>query len=189
MVVKYRAVKDRAAGKPKEVYVLSTAHATVMGHTNKWDKDRNIIQTPTCINGYNHSMRGVDLMDQQLDGIDVLRKSYKWHKKLCLRLVMQCALSAHKLYRLNGGKDVFLYFLLYACTQILLNTPRLERPMRRPAVDNIARLTGRNHWPGRTETLAEWKGGKSKLKRCRVCMAKGKKTQGGKEIKIVWVCK
>ena len=166
VVVKHRAMKDRAAGQPKEVYVLSTAHAPAMGHTNKRDKDGNIIQKSTCINTYNHSTEGVDLMDQQVDGIDVLRKSYKWDKKLVLRLVMQCALSAHKLYRLNGGKDVFLYFLLDVCSQLLLNAPRLERPMRRLAVDNIARLTGRNHWPERRVTPAEWKGPKSKLKRC-----------------------
>ena len=78
LVVVNRAMKDRAAGKPKEVYVLSTAHAPAMGHTNKGDKDVNIIQKPTCINAYNHSVGGVDLMDQQFDGIDILRKSYKW---------------------------------------------------------------------------------------------------------------
>ena len=71
-------MKDRAVGKPKEVYVLSTTHAPAMDHTNKRDKDGNVIQKPTCINAYNHIMGGVDLMDQQLDGIDVLRKSYKW---------------------------------------------------------------------------------------------------------------
>ena len=86
-------------------------------------------------------------------------------------------------------KMSFYTFLLYVYTQLLLNAPRLERPLRGPAVDNIARLTGRNHWPGRKETPAEWKGAKSKLKRCRVCMAKGKKTQGRKEIKTVWICK
>ena len=78
VVVNYRAMKDRAAGKPKEVYVLSAAHAPAMGHTNKRDKDGNVIQKPTCINIYNHSMGGVDLMELRLDGIDVLRKSYKW---------------------------------------------------------------------------------------------------------------
>ena len=81
-----------------------------MDHTNKRDKDGNVIQKLTCINAYNYSMGGVDLMDQLPDDIEVLRKSYKWYKKLFLRLVMQCALLAHKLYRLNGGKDVF--FLL-----------------------------------------------------------------------------
>ena len=60
-----------------------------MGHTNKRDKDGNVIQKPTCIDAYTHSMGGVDLMDQQLDGINVLRKSYKWYKKLFLRLVTQ----------------------------------------------------------------------------------------------------
>ena len=129
VVIKYRAMKDRAAGKPKEVYVLSTAHAPAMGHTNKRDKDGNFLQKPTCINAYNHSMGGVDLMDQQLDGIHVLRNSYKWYKKLFLRLVMQCASSAHTLHRFNGGKDAFLYFLLDVYTQLLLNAPRLERPL------------------------------------------------------------
>ena len=58
----------------------------------------------------------------------------------------------------------------------------------RPTVDNIARLPGRNHWPGR-ETPAEWKGARSKLKRCRVCMAMGKKTPGGEEVKTISICK
>ena len=65
------------------------------------------------------------MMDQQLDAIDVLRKSYKWYKKLFLRMVMQCSLSAHKLYKLQGGKDDFLHFLLdvmyssiHQCTKI-----------------------------------------------------------------------
>ena len=44
VVVKYRAMKDKAAGKPKEVNVLSTPHAPAMGHTNKRDKDGNIMQ-------------------------------------------------------------------------------------------------------------------------------------------------
>ena len=115
------------------------------------------------------------MMNQQLDGIDVLKKSYKWYKKLFLRLVMQCALSANKLYRLNGVKDVFLYLLLDVCTKLSLNAPRLERHLRRPAADNIARLTGKKQWPARQEPPPKWEGAKSKLKRCRVCTAKGKK--------------
>ena len=97
VVVKYRAKKDRSNGKPEEVYVLSTACPPVMGHTNKRDKDGNIITKPTCTISYNYNMGGVYMMDQQLDAIDVLRKSYKWYKKLFLRLMMQCNLSAHKL--------------------------------------------------------------------------------------------
>ena len=77
VVAKYRAKKNRMNGKPKEVYVLSTAHAPAMGHTNKRDKDGNTIIKPTCIISYNQNMGGVHMMDQQLDAIDVLRKSYK----------------------------------------------------------------------------------------------------------------
>ena len=189
VIVKYRARKDKANGKPKVVYVLSTAHAPVMGNTNRRDRDGNVIQKPTCINSYNHNMGGVDLMDQQLDGIEALRKSYKWYKKLFVRLVMQCAWSAHKLYRLQDGKYVFLHFLLDVCTQLLLNAPRLERPLKKAGVDNIVRLTGRNHWPAKREAPAEWKKTDFKTKTCRVCTAKGKKTPGGKGIKTIWICK
>ena len=38
MVVRYRAMKNRTAGKLKVAYILSTAHAPAMGHTNKWIK-------------------------------------------------------------------------------------------------------------------------------------------------------
>ena len=72
VVGKYRAKKDRSSGKPKEVYVLSISHVPAMGHTNKRDKDGNIITKATCIISYNHNMGGVDMMDQQLDAIDVL---------------------------------------------------------------------------------------------------------------------
>ena len=169
VVAKYRAKKDRSNGKPKEVYVLSTAHASAMGYTNKRDKGGNTITKPTCIISYNHNMGEVDMMDQQLDAIDVFSKSYKWYKKLFLRLVMQCSLSAHKLYKLQGRKDDFLHFLVDACTHLLINGPSLERPMKRTAIDSIARLTGRNHWPAKRETPAEWKDAKCRVKKCRVC--------------------
>ena len=83
-----------------------------MRHTNKRDKDGNIITKPTCIISYNHNMGGVVMMDQQLDVIDVLRKSYKWYKKLFLRLAMQCSLSAHKYTSYKVVKMTFYTFLL-----------------------------------------------------------------------------
>ena len=94
VVGKYRSHKDKASGKPKLVNILSTAHGAKMGNTIRRDRDGNIIQKPRSIIAYNHNMGEVDLMDQKLEGIDALRKSYK----LFLRLVMQCSLSAHKLY-------------------------------------------------------------------------------------------
>ena len=99
----------------------------------------------------------VDLVVLLLNSLDVILKSYKYYKNLFLRLIKQCALTAHKLYKREGGKDDLLSFLQYICTSHLQNAPRLERNPSRVAMDNIARLTGRNHWPVKRETTKEWK--------------------------------
>ena len=70
---------------------------------------------------------------------------------------MQCALASHKLYKTQGGKDDFFFFLKDVCTLLLQNAPRLERNLSRVAIDNSARLTGRNHWPFKRETPEERK--------------------------------
>ena len=149
VIAKYRACKDKSTRNPKIVHILCTAHTPEMCNTSKKDKEGNNEQKPTCIIPYNHDMGGLYTMDQQLNGIEVLRKSYKWYKKLFLSLIMQCALSSHRLYKLKGWKDVILYYLLDVCTHLFFNDPRLE--MRKQAIDNIARPTGRNHWPGKRE--------------------------------------
>ena len=77
---------------------------------------------------------------------------------------MQCALAFHKLYKKQGGKNDFLFFLQYICTLLLQNSLRLERNSSSVAIDNIARLTGRNHWPVKRETLEEGKPGYQKPK-------------------------
>ena len=120
VIVKYRAKRDSARGQPKVVYVLSMSHGAAMKNTNRVDKDGNVIQKPTSIIDYNHNMGGVDLVDQQLDSLEVLRKSYKWYKKLFLRLVMQYALASQKLYKKQGGKDDFLFFLQDVCTWAII---------------------------------------------------------------------
>ena len=51
-----------------------------MKNTNRVDTYENAIQKPTSIIDYNHNIGGVDVDDQQLDNLDVLRKSYKWYK-------------------------------------------------------------------------------------------------------------
>ena len=82
---------------------------------------------------------------------------------------------------------MFFLYLLDTCTHLFFNAPRLE--MRRPAIDNIVRLTGRNHWPGKSEVSEDWRDAKYKVKFCRICSARGRKTEGGKEVKTIWICK
>ena len=149
VAVKFRGHKNTASDKPKIVHLLSMAHKLNLRNTNKTDRDDNIIKKPSCVIDYNYNMGGVNMVDQQLDGIDVLMKSYKWYKKLFFRLVMQYMLASHKLYKKQGGREDFLMYVLEVCTLLLLNTLRLGNPPGRPPVDNIFRLTGRNHWPGK----------------------------------------
>ena len=112
VIVKYRGSKDSSRGQHRIVYVLSTGHSAAMEDITKKDRDGNIIQKPTSIISYNHKMGGVDLVDQQLDALHILRKSCKWYKKIFMRLVMQCSLASHKLKEQEDGKDDFIYFLL-----------------------------------------------------------------------------
>ena len=81
LAMKYREAKDRTAGKPKIVPVTLTKHSARMLNTSKVDKQGNIFRKTEAIVYYNSSMGGVDRMDQQLHGIQVPRKTYRWYKK------------------------------------------------------------------------------------------------------------
>ena len=79
------------------------------------------------------------------------------------------------------------FSILFVGCLYTFNAPRLE--IRRPAIDNKAKLTGRNHLPGKRQVSEDWKDAKSKVKIFRVCNARGKKTKGGKEVETTWICK
>ena len=99
------------------------------------DKEESIITKPTCIISYNHNMGGVDMMDQQLDAIDVLRKSYKWYKTLFLWLVRSAVYQHTNNTSYKVVKMTFCTFLLVACTHLLIIAPKFKRQMKRTAVE------------------------------------------------------
>ena len=99
LAVKFRAIKNKSNGKLKEACMLTTEGRAAMIRTGKTDKDNNPTTKPACIIAYNHKMGGVDTVDQQLRSLSVVRKTYKWYKKIALWLFMQCALNAHKIHR------------------------------------------------------------------------------------------
>ena len=82
-----------------------------MKNTSKTDHDGNIIQKPDAIIYYNKNMGGVDQIDQQLDSINIIRKSFKWFHKVFFRLFSVTMLSSHKIYKEKGGKYDFVQFV------------------------------------------------------------------------------
>ena len=61
--------------------------------------------------------------------------------------------------------DFIYYNLLDVCTHLFFNAPRLE--IRRPAIDNKGRLTGRYHWPGKREVSEDGKGAGQGRRKCQ----------------------
>jgi len=186
VVYKYWAKNDRANNKPKIVCLLTTDHINEVAPSGKKDKDGESIVKPTCVLDYNRSMGAVDLMDQQLDLLLVIRKSYKWYKKLFFRFLLQSALSSHKLFKRGGSRADFLKFLHDCVTQLVTHSPHLHAAAA-AGLDSIARLTGREHFPTKREY--DWRGkNRSSKKMCRVCTAHGIKTPKGGQIETTWVC-
>jgi len=79
-----------------------------------------------CILDYNKLMGGVDLMDKQTESLMIISKSYKWYKKIFFHLMTLCLLSAHKLFKFQGGQHDFLKFMHDVITQQLTFSPRLN---------------------------------------------------------------
>ena len=79
LAMKYRVAKDKTAGKPKIVHVILTKHSARMVNTSKVNRQGNIVWKPESIVYYNTNMGGIDRMDQQLHGIQVLRKIFFSH--------------------------------------------------------------------------------------------------------------
>ena len=186
LVMKYRAAKDKAQGKPKVVHVLSTKHNSNMKDTTRTNADGQAIQKPESIIYYNQKMGGVDNIDQQLHNIQVLRKTYKWYQKIFFRLLMMAFLSAQKIYKSRGGKHDFLHFVHDVISGMMQNAPQL-RPQPRRFHDNLVRLTGR-HFASQTLYQGTAKDKKHNPKWCRVCSARGIKTAKSHPIRSMWQC-
>ena len=102
-----------------------------MKNTPKTDYDGNIIQKPDAIIYYNKNMAGVDKIDQQLDSINIIRKSFKWYHKVFFRLFSVAMLSSHKIYKEKGGKYDFLQFVHDIVLSLVENSSQLTGVARK----------------------------------------------------------
>ena len=193
LAVKYRATTDKSNNKPKVVHVLTTDHKNESSPTGKKDRDGTTIVKPKCVLDYNRHMGGVDLVDlvdQQLESVLAIRKTYKWYKKVLFRLFLQSALSAHKLHQSAAEvrpKQDFLKFLHDCVTVMIGKSPRLSATAC-AGFDSVARLTGREHFPSKREYEGEGHKRSSKKKKCRVCTARGLRSPKGGQVETTWVC-
>ncbi|XP_065653795.1 piggyBac transposable element-derived protein 4-like [Hydra vulgaris] len=185
LACKFRASKDKASGKQKVVYMLSTCHQPFM-RIIKNTRGLNI-QKPICVKEYNSHMGGVDRVDQQLQSLNLLRKTYKWYRKLAFRLISQGILNSHKIFvKYTCHKSTtFLDFLHDTIKLTFLSSPKLNKTL--VPDDTIHRLTGR-HFPG-TKQPSHDATDRRPSKLCRVCYARGIFNNNGKPLKTVHVCK
>jgi len=87
-------------------------------------------------------------MEQQLESLLVIRRAYKWYKKLFFfGSCCSACLSAHRLYKLGGGKEDFFKFLHDILSQLITFSPRLNPTAT--TLDSIVCLIGRNRFPSR----------------------------------------
>ena len=82
LTMKYRGAKDKPAGKPKIVHVILCKHSSRMVNTSIVNEQGNIARKSEATLYYNTNMGGVDRMDEQLHGIQVLRKNLQWYQKI-----------------------------------------------------------------------------------------------------------
>ena len=125
--VKYRAIKDKSSKKSKVVYMLTTCQLPTMLEVDAYHPEGHAVFKPEAIKAYNHQMGGVDMVDQQLHSICTFHKTYKWYRKLAIRLISQAILNAHKVYQcITGSEKSFLEFLHDTITLLVTQTTQIE---------------------------------------------------------------
>ena len=137
---------------------------------------------------YNLHMGGVGQVDQQLHNVRILRKTYKWYRKLAPRLISQAVLNAHKVFvKTRGLKDVtFLKFMHDTIVLTLQLSLKLNKKSIQPD-DTLRRLTGRP-FPGIKKPDKVGSKDPRLTKICRVCYSRGVRTDKGKPLKTVHIC-
>lgn len=94
----------------KDVYLLTTRddNGSVQKIRHLKGQGPVVYQKPEGIETYNHDMGGVDLTDQHLSGLTVVRKSHIWFKKVGLHYLQRLLLNAYVLYKSQKNNGISL---------------------------------------------------------------------------------
>ncbi|KAI4455792.1 piggybac transposable element-derived protein 4 [Holotrichia oblita] len=73
----------------RPVLMLSTdsSHDSTLQETGKFNRKAESVKKPKCVIDYNMAKKGVDVSDQMASYHTVVRKSFKWYKKVILELL------------------------------------------------------------------------------------------------------
>ena len=167
--------------------MLTTCHQPTMLQVDAYHPEGHAVFKPETIKAYNHHMGGVDMVDQQLHNLRTLRKTYKWYRKLAIRLISQAILNAHKVYqRITGSEKSFLEFLHDTIALLVTQNPQIEYHNPLVPDDSHERLTG-CHFIATRKPAPNAKDQRP-TKECRVCRTRKITAKKGGAVKTVYIC-
>ena len=138
-----------------DVVVLSTKHTSEMTMVSVRTRGGRILKDkPVAVDGYNKHMGDVNNSDQMLEYYSFNRKGVKWWKKLYFHLISLALVNAHKLYKMQNGRNnrsmPLSDFLLAAIDDLIGRSPRALAEGVSPSPVQVSN----QHFPERTEATA-----------------------------------
>jgi hypothetical protein len=157
----------------KVVFLLSSADAAgEVEKTRVLPGNRRITyMKPMPIENYNKSMGGVDVTDQIIAGLNCVRKSHVWFKKIGIHYVQRLLLNSFLLYRKE--RDPRISFYVFTKSAIAILSGMASEPTRgRQARLSAPQLPqqGNMHFP---EAIPATAGNLKPRKRCKMCLRNG----------------
>ncbi|KAG5277832.1 hypothetical protein AALO_G00091870 [Alosa alosa] len=178
----------------KIVKMITSLHQDEMQTAEVWQRGHNErvpVQKPACIVAFNHSMNGVDRLDQNITYYPCVRKSAKWTNKFVLYLFQICLFNSFILYKARnpqGEHRKFLPFILSVVRSLTtradedaggeeeVDIGRPNKDPRAPSRDPQSRLTGGVG----VHVMAKYKATRKKkhpARVCRVCKKRGYRSE------------
>lgn len=160
----------------KIVHLLSTAHGSKMGETNRKVRNKASgqmesvpVPCPEAITDYTRNMGGVDLSDQMYQYYNFARKSHKWTIKLffyIFQLMIVNALVMYNSTRTNEKDKLSLYDFMVKCIgemaiEALRDLPKTRKDKEQGPNDRLTNRCMPGEFPNRS--------------RCHVCYMRAPK--------------
>ncbi|XP_046998417.1 piggyBac transposable element-derived protein 4-like [Schistocerca americana] len=150
----------------RDVVMVSTFHDDTFVNVNS---KKGIVQKPQVVDDYNKNMEGGDRCDSQLQSYQMAISRLKKHyQKLFRHLLDIVCYNAYILYKMHGGEQSRMSFLISLGEQLTISSPHQETSVGRPPrTPKATRLTAR-HFPDLLPPTTK----KRPTRRCVVCTRK-----------------